>query len=94
VIAPLAQIVSYAAEPADPALPVRACMSANVVLRFVLLYSVPATAIDAAVGDITAALTAGALTELPATRFGLDDIVLAHEVVEDGAVGKVFVVPG
>ena len=37
VITPHAQIVTYAAEPQDPVLPVRACMTANVLLRFVLL---------------------------------------------------------
>jgi NADPH:quinone reductase len=86
-------IVAYAAEPRDPVLPVRACMSANVVLRFVLLYAVPGPAIDQAVADITAALSAGALTELPAHRFPLDGIVAAHEAAEAGVVGKVFVLP-
>jgi NADPH2:quinone reductase len=86
-------IVAYAAEPRDPTLPVRACMTANVVLRFVLLYAVPRPAIDQAVTDITAALSAGALTELPAHRFPLDGIVAAHEAAEAGVVGKVFVLP-
>src|SRR5262245_12642184 len=58
-------IVTYAAEPADPVLPVRACMTANVVLRFILLYGVPAEALDQAAADVSAALAAGALTELP-----------------------------
>src|SRR5271165_3073482 len=35
-------VVTYAAEAADPVLPVRQCMTANVVLRFVLLYGVQA----------------------------------------------------
>jgi NADPH2:quinone reductase len=86
-------IVTYAADPRDPTLPVRACMTANVVLRFVLLYAVPRPAIDQAVTDVTAALSAGALTELPAHRFPLDDIVAAHEAAEAGVVGKVFVLP-
>ena len=86
-------IVAYATEPRDPVLPVRACMTANVVLRFVLLYAVPGPAIDQAVTDITAALSAGALTELPSHRFPLDGIVAAHETAEAGVVGKVFVLP-
>ncbi len=94
VTGPHAQIVSYAAEAADPVLPVRACMTANVTLRFVLLYGVPRAALDQAASDITAALAAGALTELPVTRFALDDIAAAHEAVEAGAVGKVLVIPG
>jgi len=88
---PDARIVCYAAEPADPVLPVRACMNANVVLRFVLLYGVPADALGQAARDISAALAAGALTELPVTRFPLDEIAAAQDAVEAGAVGKVLV---
>lgn len=87
-------IATYAAESRDPALPVRACMTANVVLRFMLLYAVPGPAIDQAVKDITAALSAGALTEMPEHRFPLDDIAAAHQAAEDGVVGKVLVLPG
>jgi len=95
VIAPDARIVCYAAEPADPVLPVRACMNANVVLRFVLLYGVPADALIQAAGDITDALADGALTELPVVRFPLDETAAAQDAVEAGAVGKVLVaIPG
>jgi NADPH2:quinone reductase len=69
-------------------------MSANVVLRFVLLYRFPGPALDQAVADITAALSAGALTELPQHRFPLNDIVAAHQAAEAGVVGKVLVLPG
>jgi NADPH:quinone reductase-like Zn-dependent oxidoreductase len=68
-------------------------MTANVTLRFVLLYSVPGSALDSAVEDITAALGAGALTELPGHRFPLDQIVEAQEAAEAGALGKVIVAP-
>jgi NADPH:quinone reductase len=92
---PDARIVCYAAEPADPELPVRACMNANVVLRFVLLYGVPLEALGQAARDISAALAARALTELPATRFPLDEIAAAQDAVEGGTVGKVLVdIPG
>jgi NADPH2:quinone reductase len=93
VAKPGSMIVTYAAEPADPVLPVRACMTANVTLRFILLYGVPRPALRQAAADITAALTEGALTELPAHRFGLSDIAAAHEAVEAGALGKVLVAP-
>ena len=93
VIKPGSQIVTYAAEANDPVLPVRACMNANVVLRFVLLYGVPADALERAAADITAALTSGALTELPVHKFRLDDIVAAQDAVQSGVVGKVLVVP-
>jgi NADPH:quinone reductase len=93
IINPGSQIVSYAAEANDPVLPVRACMNANVVLRFVLLYGVPADAMERAAADITAALGSGALTELPASKFRLEDIVAAQDAVQSGVVGKVLVVP-
>jgi NADPH:quinone reductase len=94
VARPGARIVTYAAEAADPALPVRACMNANVVLRFVLLYGVPPEALGQAAVDITAALADGALTELPVTKFPLDEVAAAQDAVEGGAVGKVLVIPG
>jgi len=89
VSGPSTSIVDYAAEPNDPVLPVRACMTANVTLRFVLMYAVPAAALDQAVTDISAALAARALTELPVTRFPLDEIAAAQDAVQSGAVGKV-----
>jgi NADPH:quinone reductase len=91
VTRPHASIVTYAAEPADPELPVRACMTANLTLRFVLLYGVPPVALDQAASDITRALADGALTELPVTRFALDDVVAAQDAVEAGALGKVVI---
>jgi NADPH2:quinone reductase len=93
VSGPQTFIVDYAAEAADPVLPVRAMMSANVTLRFVLLYGVPRPALRQAAADITRALEDGALTELPVTKFPLAQIAAAHDAVQAGAVGKVLVVP-
>jgi NADPH2:quinone reductase len=86
-------IVTYAAEAQNPALPVRACMSANVTLQFLLLYGIPANLLDQAAADVSAALADGALTELPVHRFGLDEIVAAHHAAEGGVTGKVLVIP-
>jgi NADPH:quinone reductase len=91
VSGPQTVIVVYAAAPDDPVLPVRRCMTANVVVRFVLLYGVPRPSLEQAARDVSAALTAGALSELPVHRFPLDEIAAAHEAVEGGAVGKVLV---
>jgi NADPH:quinone reductase len=88
---PRTHIVDYAAESADPVLPVRRCMNANVTLRFMLLYALPAEAIDQGFADITRALQAGALTALPIIRFPLEQIAAAHEAVEHSAVGKVVI---
>jgi NADPH:quinone reductase len=94
VAKPGSTVVTYAAEPTNPELPVRACMTANVVLRFILLYGVPLDALDRAAADIAAALAEGALTELPvAARFPLSSIVAAHEATEAGPLGKVLVIP-
>ena len=84
-------VVTYAAESADPVLPVRACMAANAILRFVLLYHIPAATLERAAADITAALAAGNLTGLPVHKYPLDHIAAAHEAAEAGVVGKIIV---
>ena len=84
-------IVTYAADGPDPVLPVRACMTANVTLRFMLLYGIPGPARRHAIRDITDAIQEGALTELPVHRFRLEDIAAAHEAVEGRALGKVII---
>jgi NADPH2:quinone reductase len=86
-------IMTYAAEAADPVLPVRPCMTANVTLKFMLLYTLPAEAHDRAVADIIAALAAGDLTGLPVHKYPLDHIVAAHEAAEGGVLGKIIVTP-
>ncbi|EQD46454.1 quinone oxidoreductase, partial [mine drainage metagenome] len=83
-------IAAYAADGPDPELPVRACMTANVVLRFVLLYGVPAEALAQGVAEVTAALNAGALSALPVHRFPLEECAAAEDAVQAGAVGKVL----
>jgi NADPH2:quinone reductase len=93
VSGPPTVVVSYAADGPDPVLPVRACMTANVTLRFVLLYGMTAGALDAAVASVSGALAAGALTELPVRRFPLSEIAAAHGAVERGVTGKVLVIP-
>jgi len=90
VVAPNGAIASYLVRP-DPVTLGRELMVLNVVLRFVLVYSMPEEAKLAAVAGIDAALRAGALTPLPVTRFPLADIAAAHDAVEAGAVGKVLV---
>jgi NADPH2:quinone reductase len=94
VIRPGAHIVIYASEASDPVLPVRACMNANVILRFVLLYGVPVPELERAADGITRALTDGALSELPVHRFPLEEVAAAHDAVQAGAIGKVLVIPG
>jgi NADPH2:quinone reductase len=68
-------------------------MTANVVIRFVLLYWVPAAGLGQAVAGISAALAEGALSPLPVRRFSLPEIAAAHEAAEAGPLGKVLVLP-
>jgi NADPH2:quinone reductase len=88
---PMTTIVTYAAEASNPLLPVRACMTANVNLRFILLYGVAEAALEQGADDITAALAAGELSSLPVHTFSLEDGVAAHEAAESGVVGKVII---
>ncbi len=93
VARPGGTVVNYAADGPDPVLPVRACMGANVILRFVLLYGVPRAELERAAVDITAALAAGELTGLPVHKYPLEDIAAAHDAAEAGVIGKVIVTP-
>jgi NADPH2:quinone reductase len=85
-----AVVVAYASD-GDLAIPVRPLMQRNLTLRFVLVYNITAAALAQAVAGVSAAVAAGDLTELPALRFGLDEIAAAHDAVEGNAVGKVLV---
>ncbi|WP_090804042.1 NADPH:quinone reductase [Asanoa ishikariensis] len=91
VVAPNAMIVCYAAEPQPPQLVVRELMNRNLVLRFVLLYTMPDEAFQQAAADITGALAAGLLTPPPITVFPLSETAAAHDAVQGGAVGKVLI---
>jgi NADPH2:quinone reductase len=92
VAAPHASIVGYAASPDTEAqLPVRRLMFDNLTLRFMLLYTVRAGELRAAIDAVSAAVAEGALVTLPLHRFRLEDIGAAHDAVESGAVGKVLV---
>src|SRR5919199_6386925 len=87
-----AAIVSYANEAGgELAVPVRRLMTANIVLRFVLVYTMGDEAIRAAVDHVAAAVADGALTTLPLHRFDLNHTADAHDAVEAGAVGKVVI---
>jgi NADPH2:quinone reductase len=77
----------------EPALPVYALLGKGAVLRFVLVYLLSAGQRAAANAEVTAALEDGSLAPLIGPRFGLEDIVAAHETVERGSFGQVVVEP-
>ncbi|GLZ56411.1 NADPH:quinone reductase [Actinomycetospora sp. NBRC 106378] len=86
-------IAVYANEPSDPTVPVRRLMVSNTAIQFVLLYNITAADLAADVAWVRGAVAAGALTPLEETSFPLDDVVAAQEAVENGAVGKVMLIP-
>jgi NADPH2:quinone reductase len=90
VVAPDATIAAYASGGVT-SVDIGLMMPRNVVIRAVLVYTMPRPAVRAAVEDIGAALRDGALTEMPLHRFALERIAEAHDAVEGGAVGKVLV---
>ena len=66
-------------------------MNRGAILRFILLYNVPAADLARAVSGVSDALAAGALSELPLHRFDLEEAALAHQAVEEAVVGKVVI---
>ncbi len=90
---PGTEIVTYAAEAHDPTLPTRRLMTVNAVIRYVLLYGVPAPQLAEALSWVERAVGDGALSLLPLHRFSLDEVAAAQDAVEAGALGKVLVVP-
>ncbi len=84
-------ISTYASDVATAELPIRALMMPNVLLRFVLIYTVTHDDLDAAVAGVSKAVGEGALTTQPLHRFPLAEAAAAHDAVQDGAVGKVVI---
>src|SRR3954452_23781735 len=75
---PNCAIASYANEASNPELEVRKLMVPNIVLRFVLVYTMPGEAFDHAIADITTMLRDGALTEPQLHKFPLEETAAAH----------------
>ena len=97
VVKPRGSIAIYADDRGGEfTFPVRPNMIKNLRYQFVLLYTVGAAALAAAVEDITLALVDDALpvgenAGLPLHRFQLANTAEAHQAVQDGAVGKVLI---
>jgi NADPH2:quinone reductase len=97
VLAPNGVVAAYAADGGgELGLNAGEWMYRNLRYQFVLVYTVPAAAKDAAVADVAAAVADGALpvgeeAGLPLHRFPLERTTEAHTAVEEGAVGKVLI---
>lgn len=84
-------IVTYAADAVDPTVPVRALMTRNATLRFILVYGFTPALLAAGIAEVTAALESGDLMPLPVVRFPLADIAAAHDAVQSRTPAKVLV---
>jgi NADPH2:quinone reductase len=89
-IAPGREIASYGA-PDGPIEGSRALMVKNAKVRFVLVYTMGEQACSDAVAGVSAALRAGALSQMPELRFPLERVQEAHDAVREHAVAKVLV---
>ena len=71
------------------------CLVNNITVKFMIVYELTPDARARAIADITRMLAANSLIHNVAARFALDDIVAAHEAVEQGrAIGNVVVTLG
>ncbi len=86
-------VAMYSANPGDaPALPMLSLMLRNITIRSILVYTMPQSAKEAAIKDITAALEAGALRHNIAQTFPLTQLAAAHEAQDSGKmIGKAIV---
>lgn len=93
VLAPNATIAVYAGEAEQPRIPILPLAVANATIQFALMYTVSPDDFKRLLSWVDAAIEVNALSALPISGYGLDDIIAAQEAVENGAVGKVLVRP-
>ncbi len=97
LLAPNGTVTIYATDAGDDlTLPIRALMTTNARVQFVLVYTVAADAKHHAVDDISRALGEGEIRlgaegGLPMHHFPLERTADAHAALEQGAVGKVLI---
>jgi NADPH2:quinone reductase len=90
-------LASYANDGgSEVTLDIRALMTKNVRVQFVLVYTAPEESKRRAIDDITTALTTGGIrvgaeAGLPLHHYALEQAGEAHTAVEAGAVGKVLI---
>jgi NADPH2:quinone reductase len=94
IIKPFGTIAGYASRgDPEPKVAFRPLMVKNVVIRPILVYTMPEAAKVSGAADINRALEAGALRPRIGSRMPLDRIAEAHTAVERGAViGNVVLV--
>jgi NADPH2:quinone reductase len=97
LLAPNGTLTVYATDAGDDlTLPIRALMTTNARVQFVLVYNVAGDAKHHAVEDLSRALgegeiRMGAEVGLPVHHFSLERAAEAHAALENGAIGKVLI---
>ncbi|MEL6166706.1 MAG: zinc-binding dehydrogenase, partial [Cyanobacteria bacterium J06628_3] len=86
-------LAMYSANPEDaPNLPILSLMLRNIIIRTILVYTMPQSAKEAAIKDITAALETGKLRHNIAQLFPFKELATAHEAQDSGKmIGKAIV---
>ncbi len=89
-------IATYSSNAGNPAarpeIPFFSLLLNNITLRTILVYTMPEAAKQAAIQDISAALSSGKLKHNIAQRFSLAEMAAAHEAQDSGKIiGKVIV---
>jgi NADPH:quinone reductase len=75
----------------EPTVPFYQLVYKNIVVRHELVFIMSEEAKQQAVSDISGWMTAGEILHHLGPKFSLDEIVQAHEAVEGGAYGKVYI---
>ncbi len=84
-------IATYASDAVkEPTVPFYQLVYKNITVRHELVFMMPEEAKIQGVRDITDWMTADTLIHQPGPSFALEDCARAHEAVEGGAVGKVY----
>lgn len=92
VLRPNGQVVVYGTGAPVADLPAYFCLTNRIGLQFIFVYELTAAERERAIAEIMRLLETGRLLHNVAKTFSLDDIVAAHETVEQGtAMGNVVI---
>lgn len=86
VLRPRGLVVIYGTGAAEAPLPAYFCLINQIALKFIFVYELTAEERAAAIGDINRLMQAKRLIHNVALTLPLNDIVAAHEAVEQGKV--------
>lgn len=77
---------------ASPNIPFFSLMMKNITIQLILVYTMPESAKQAAIQDVNAALSGGALKHNIAQRFLLSEVAAAHDAQDSGKmIGKAVI---